>query len=104
MKTPAGCEPGVVMPAKPATDAVCFVWRDDRILARATEPPTLPTLAARLVELGRPYVVQKAQEHTRSLDSAWARASHDARVVEARRIFSETMTCLVAADGEARRP
>ena len=45
MNTPAGFEPGVVMPAELAGDAVCFVWRDDRILARATEPPTLPTLA-----------------------------------------------------------
>jgi NAD+ diphosphatase len=33
------------MPAKLAGDAVCFVWRDDRILARAAEPPTLPTLS-----------------------------------------------------------
>ncbi len=33
------------MPAKLAGDAICFVWRDDRILARAAEPPTLPTLA-----------------------------------------------------------
>ena len=45
MNTPAGFEPGVVMPAALAADAVCFVWRDDRILARAAEPPTLPTLA-----------------------------------------------------------
>ena len=45
MNTPAGFEPGVVMPAKLAGDAVCFVWRDDRILARAAEPPTLPTLS-----------------------------------------------------------
>ena len=33
------------MPAKLAGDAICFVWRDDRILARAADPPTLPTLA-----------------------------------------------------------
>lgn len=45
MSTPADFEPGVVMPASIADGAVCFVWRDDRILARATEPPTLPTLA-----------------------------------------------------------
>jgi NAD+ diphosphatase len=45
MNTPAGFDPGVVMPASLADDAICFVWRDDRILARATEPPTLPTLA-----------------------------------------------------------
>ena len=45
MNTPAGFEPGVVMPAGLADNAICFVWRDDRILARAAEPPTLPTLA-----------------------------------------------------------
>ena len=45
MNTPAGFEPGVVMPAKLAGDAICFVWRDDRILARVAEPPTLPTLS-----------------------------------------------------------
>ena len=39
------------MPAKLADDAICFVWRDDRILARAAEPPTLPTLAD-VVRLG----------------------------------------------------
>ena len=39
------------MPAELAADAICFVWRDDRILARAAEPPTLPTLAD-VVRLG----------------------------------------------------
>ena len=38
MNTPAGFEPGVVMPAELAGDAICFVWRDDRILAPAAEP------------------------------------------------------------------
>jgi len=51
MNTPAGFDPGVVMPAALAADAVCFVWRDDRILARTAEPPTLPTLAD-VVRLG----------------------------------------------------
>src|SRR6478672_10812631 len=51
MNTPAGFEPGVVMPAGLAGNAICFVWRDDRILARAAEPPTLPTLAD-VVRLG----------------------------------------------------
>lgn len=45
MNTPAGFEPGVVMPARLAAETLCFVWRDDRILAAAAEPPTLPTLA-----------------------------------------------------------
>ena len=45
MNTPAGFEPGVAMPAELADNAVCFVWRDDRILARAAEPPTMPTFA-----------------------------------------------------------
>jgi NAD+ diphosphatase len=45
MNTPAGFEPGVVMPAELVGDALCFVWRDDRILARAVEPPTLPMLS-----------------------------------------------------------
>jgi NAD+ diphosphatase len=39
------------MPAKLASEAICFVWRDDRILARAAEPPTLPTLSD-VVRLG----------------------------------------------------
>jgi NAD+ diphosphatase len=51
MNTPAGFEPGVVMPAELAANAICFVWRDDRILARAAEPPALPTLAD-VVRLG----------------------------------------------------
>jgi NAD+ diphosphatase len=51
MNTPAGFEPGVVMPATLAAGAVCFVWRDDRILARTADPPTLPTLAD-VVRLG----------------------------------------------------
>ena len=45
MNTPAGFEPAVVMPESLADDALCFVWRDDRILARAVEPPALPTIA-----------------------------------------------------------
>jgi NAD+ diphosphatase len=45
MNTPAGFEPGVASPPELAAGTLCFVWRDDRILARATDPPTLPTLA-----------------------------------------------------------
>jgi len=42
--TPAGFEPGHVFPEQLAEDAICFVWRDDKLLARASEPPTLPSL------------------------------------------------------------
>jgi len=43
MNTPAGFEPAFTAPPELAADAVCFVWRDDKILVRAGEPPTLPT-------------------------------------------------------------
>src|SRR6266508_2582182 len=42
MNTPAGFEPAFAAPPELAADAVCFVWRDDKILVRAGEPPTLP--------------------------------------------------------------
>ncbi|HEV8553288.1 MAG TPA: NAD(+) diphosphatase [Casimicrobiaceae bacterium] len=45
MNTPAGFEPAFAVPPELAADAVCFVWRDDKILARAGEPPTLPSFA-----------------------------------------------------------
>jgi NAD+ diphosphatase len=45
MNTPAGFEPAFSVPPELAAGAVCFVWRDDKILARAGEPPTLPTFA-----------------------------------------------------------
>jgi NAD+ diphosphatase len=44
MNTPAGFEPAFALAAEPSGDAVCFVWRDDKILARAGEPPALPRL------------------------------------------------------------
>ncbi len=44
MNTPAGFEPAYASPAEPAADAVCFVWREDKILARAGDPPVLPLL------------------------------------------------------------
>lgn len=44
MNTPAGFEPAFACPQAPLDGAVCFVWRDDRILAGAGEPPSLPTL------------------------------------------------------------
>jgi NAD+ diphosphatase len=43
MNTPAGFEPASAAPPELAAGAVCFVWRDDKILVRAGEPPTLPT-------------------------------------------------------------
>ena len=45
MNTPAGFEPASAAPPELAANAVCFVWRDDKILARAGEPPALPTFA-----------------------------------------------------------
>jgi NAD+ diphosphatase len=45
MGTPAGLEPGAALPKELASDALCFVWRDDKILARNSEPPTLPTFS-----------------------------------------------------------
>ena len=44
MNTPAGFEPAFAFSADPAGEAVCFVWRDDKMLARAGEPPVLPRL------------------------------------------------------------
>jgi len=45
MGTPAGFEPGTALPNELGADSLCFVWRDDRILARKSDPPTLPTLS-----------------------------------------------------------
>jgi NAD+ diphosphatase len=45
MNTPAGFEPAFAAPPELAAEAVCFVWRDDKILVRAGEPPTLPLFA-----------------------------------------------------------
>jgi NAD+ diphosphatase len=45
MNTPAGFEPAFAVPPELAAEAVCFVWRDDKILVRAGESPTLPTFA-----------------------------------------------------------
>jgi len=44
MNTPAGFEPALAIAAEPGEDALCFVWRNDRILARSGEPPGLPRL------------------------------------------------------------
>lgn len=45
MNTPPGFEPGHVLPSELALQALCFVWRDDKILARAGEVPGLPSLS-----------------------------------------------------------
>jgi NAD+ diphosphatase len=45
MNTPAGFEPAIGAPPELAAEAACFVWRDDKILVRAGDPPTLPTVA-----------------------------------------------------------
>lgn len=44
MTTPPGFEPGHVLPTALAASALCFVWREDKILTRAGEIPALPTL------------------------------------------------------------
>ncbi len=45
MGTPAGFEPGTALPSDLAAAALFFVWRDDKILTRSGDVPTLPTLA-----------------------------------------------------------
>jgi NAD+ diphosphatase len=45
MSTPAGFEPGAALPKELAATSLSFVWRDDKILARNGDPPTLPTLS-----------------------------------------------------------
>jgi NAD+ diphosphatase len=42
--TPPGFEPGHAFPEQLSADAICFVWRDDKLLARASDPPALPSL------------------------------------------------------------
>src|ERR1700688_96477 len=45
MNTPAGFEPAFASATELAADAICFVWRDDKILAKAGDPPALPRIA-----------------------------------------------------------
>jgi NAD+ diphosphatase len=45
MGTPADFEPGAALPRELAPASLCFVWRDDKILVRNSEPPALPTLS-----------------------------------------------------------
>src|SRR5208282_1875172 len=51
MNTPPGFEPGHALPSHLAARTLCFVWRDDKILTRAGEPPALPDLES-VVRLG----------------------------------------------------
>jgi NAD+ diphosphatase len=45
MNTPAAFTPGTALPSSLAPSTLCCIWRDDKILVRAVEPPALPTLA-----------------------------------------------------------
>ncbi len=45
MNTPAAFEPGIALPAALSPATLCYIWREDKILVRATEPPAMPTLA-----------------------------------------------------------
>jgi len=45
MNSPPGFEPGLALPPELPAGALCFVWRDDKILARDGDPPLLPTVA-----------------------------------------------------------
>src|SRR5271165_6764548 len=45
MNTPPGFEPGHALPSDLGAQALCFVWRGDKLLVRAGEPPTLPYVA-----------------------------------------------------------
>jgi NAD+ diphosphatase len=45
MSTPAGFEPGAALPKELAAASLGFVWRDDKILVRDGDPPTLPTFS-----------------------------------------------------------
>jgi NAD+ diphosphatase len=59
MGTPAGLEPGAAMPDELAADAICFVWRDDKMLVSLGEPPTLPAwsdIARMDIDGGRHYL------------------------------------------------
>ena len=42
MNTPVGFDPGVSLPAQPSSDALYFIWRDDKILVSSSDPPNLP--------------------------------------------------------------
>lgn len=45
LNTPPGFEPGFVLPPELSVDVVCFVWREDKLLVRDGDSPTLPMLS-----------------------------------------------------------
>jgi NAD+ diphosphatase len=45
MNTPAAFTPGTALPSSLPPSTLCCIWRDDKILVRAAEPPALPTLS-----------------------------------------------------------
>jgi len=45
LNSPPGYEPGFALPPALAADALCFVWRDDKILVRDEEVPVLPRVS-----------------------------------------------------------
>jgi NAD+ diphosphatase len=76
MGTPAAFEPGAALPGELGADAICFVWRDDKMLVRASEPPTLPAFSdiARIgIDGGRHYLGRYEQ-----IDCIAVRAAADA--------------------------
>ncbi|HEX7271971.1 MAG TPA: NAD(+) diphosphatase [Casimicrobiaceae bacterium] len=46
LNSPPGFHPGLVLPPQLPGNALCFVWREDKLLVREGEPPVLPTLDA----------------------------------------------------------
>jgi NAD+ diphosphatase len=43
--SPPGFEPGLTSPQDLSADALCFIWRDDKLLVRDGEPPSLPRMS-----------------------------------------------------------
>ena len=51
LNSPPGFEPGFVLPAEIAGNALAFVWREDKILVRDEEAPVVPRMSD-VVQLG----------------------------------------------------
>ena len=51
LNSPPGFEPGFVLPDELPGKALCFVWREDKLLVRDGDPPTLPTVTE-IMQLG----------------------------------------------------
>jgi NAD+ diphosphatase len=80
MNTPAGFEPACASTVEVAAEALCFVWRDDKLLARASDPPGLPLLrdVMRLsIDGGRHYLGR-----LEGVDCLAIRATPDAEIDE----------------------